>query len=383
MLKKFLLTRRRALRLIGQALLGLGTAIGLAPRRSTALATSMSQPSLKQQGLAKGVMYGSSVRRVDLEGDANLAASVYRECQLIVPEWELKWIAGSSTLRPDLGIYNFDDADWAVNFARGRGQRVHGHTLIWHLSLPDWFNRVTDPQVAQQVLGSHIQTVMGRYRGEIFSWDVVNEVIEPNDGRDDYLRDSPWLRLLGPAYIDLAFKIAAQTDPSALLVLNENGVEYDTLEHDQKRAGVLQLIKQLQTQGSPIGALGIQAHLDATEKRFNAQKFRQFLADVARLGLKIMITELDVNDQNLVADPAQRDLQVAAIYTEFLAVVLSEPAVISIVTWGLSDPYSWLLGVVPRDDLLPLRPLPLDENMQRKPAWQAIANAFDQMPMPS
>jgi endo-1,4-beta-xylanase len=399
MLKQLLLTRRRTLWLGLQTIFGIGASIstGIGAERAEARRGHRQQPPakpdyydraappssevpLKQQASTKGLIYGSSVRRIDLESNAHLASQVTRECEFFVPEWELKWIAGSSTMRPAIDVFNFDDADWMVNFARGRNQRVHGHTLIWHLSLPDWFSDDVNAQNAQKVLTEHIQTVMGRYAGQIYSWDVVNEVIEPADGNPYGLRNSPWLDLLGPAYIGLAFRIAAQTDPTALLVWNENEVEYDIPQHENKRAAILAMIKLLQSQGVPIGAFGIQAHLDANETRFNAQKFRKFLADLAALGLKIMITELDASDQDLPPDPETRDAKVAATYAEFLAVVLSEPAVISIVTWGLSDPYSWLEEVVPREDGLPLRPLPLDQDLFRKPAWNVMANAFDRLP---
>jgi endo-1,4-beta-xylanase len=127
--------------------------------------------------------------------------------------------------------------------------------------------------------------------------------------------------------------------------------------------------------------LGIQSHLDASINHlFNRNKFRKFLHDVASLGLKIFITELDVADQKLPADVYTRDRLVAEAYESFLSAVLDEPAVTTVITWGLSDRYTWLSNFAPRNDGLPVRSLPLDDQLNRKLAWNAMAKAFDNAP---
>jgi endo-1,4-beta-xylanase len=128
-----------------------------------------------------------------------------------------------------------------------------------------------------------------------------------------------------------------------------------------------------------VHALGIESHLGLDAGTFNAEKFKRFLGDVASLGLKIMITELDATDQNLPADISTRDSIVAGRYEEFLSVVIEEPSVIAVLTWGLSDKYTWLADERPRADKAPVRPLPLDVNFQRKLAWSALAQAFDKV----
>ncbi|MBI4847985.1 MAG: endo-1,4-beta-xylanase, partial [Nitrospirae bacterium] len=129
----------------------------------------------------------------------------------------------------------------------------------------------------------------------------------------------------------------------------------------------------------PIHALGIQAHLDGelSQKKFDATKFRKFLSDVAALGLKIMITELDVTDRKLPRDVAARDIAVADAYRTFLSTTLDEPNVIAVLTWGLSDKYTWLSKQNPRSDGAKVRPLPLDEDFKRKLAWDAVAEVID------
>ena len=333
---------------------------------------------LKNRASHKGLIYGAATQQVILSSDTTFATNFAQECEMLVPEWELKW----KTLRPSSTQFDFTLGDWLVEFAQQNGQFFRGHTLLWHDALPDWFHTSINRQNAEAILIDHIETVVKRYRGKVHSWDVVNEAINIRRflGRPDGLRDSPWLAFLGETYIDLAFHVAAQADPKALLVYNDYGLEYDTPGDEAKREAVLKLLERLKTQGVPIHAFGMQSHLDSSETRLNPKKLRQFLADVASLGLKILVTELDVTDKNLSANITVRDHTVAAAYEDYLNVVLDEPAVIAVLTWGLSDRYTWLSEFEPRPDGLPVRPLPLDANLNRKLAWNAMARAFDNAP---
>ncbi len=388
--RKLSLTRRRALWLGLGACLGMGTVTGAkaAYKRYQILAlddptrdfTVTGNAPLKARAQAKGLIYGSSARYKDLIADPDLANELPVECNMLVPEWEMKWSAGDALLRPTPDRFDFTLADRMAEFAQHHQMLLRGHTLIWHLCVPSWFETGIHTDNAEQLLTQHIQTVAGRYAGKIHSWDVVNEAIEPRDGRSDGLRETLWLKCLGADYIDLAFRTAATADPDALLVYNDYGLEYDTFECEARRIAILKLLERLKAQGTPIHAVGLQSHLDGSETCFNAEKFRRFLSDIASLGLKILITELDVEDKNLPADVAVRDRIVASAYEDFLSVALDETAVIAVITWGLNDPYSWLAETSPRSDGLPIRPLPLDESLNRKLAWQAIARCFDQCP---
>jgi endo-1,4-beta-xylanase len=337
--------------------------------------------SLKAKAAAKGLIYGAAGRYKDLLADPKLAASLVQDCAVLVPEWELKWSVGDQPLRPGPSQFDFTQADGMIEFAQAHNLLMRGHTLVWHWSLPDWLEEKVNRQNAERSLVSHIRTVAGRYAGQIHSWDVVNEAIALEDGKENGLRNTPWLELLGPNYIDLAFQTAAEADPNALLVYNDYGLEYDRQTDAAKRTAVLKLLERLKAGGTPVHALGIQSHLGGDATDFNPSKLRRFLADVASLGLKIMITELDVIDQKLPADISTRDRIVASAYEDYLSTVLDEPAVIAVLTWGLSDRYTWLSDFNPRADGAPVRPLPLDENMNRKLAWNAIARAFDQAPV--
>jgi endo-1,4-beta-xylanase len=337
--------------------------------------------SLKERAAAKGLIYGAAIQYSQLSSDPELIKSVKHECGMLVPEWELKWSVGNQSLRPTPDSFNFGRADWMANFAKTHGLLLRGHTLVWHDSLPAWFKNTANSQNARQLLEQHIKTVVEHYAEKMHSWDVVNEAIQIEDGRSDGLRKTPWLQLLGTDYIDLAFRLAYQSDPKALLVYNDFGLDYDTPKDEAKRNAVLKLLARLKSQGTPIHALGIQAHLSPGGKnKFNPEKLRQFLRDVASLGLKIMITEMDVTDKKLPVDIKVRDRIVAGVYEDYLATVLDEKAVIAVITWGLSDRYSWLSEFEPRGDRAPVRPLPLDPQMRHKLAWNAIARAFDHAP---
>jgi endo-1,4-beta-xylanase len=256
--ENWLMTRRRTL------LLGLGTLASLgalAKGRSTYLShqipglddlkrdfTVVGETSLKHRAAAKGLIYGSESRYVILSSDTELAARIVQECGILVPGWELKW----KPLRPTPKSFDFAAPDWMTNFARTKNLLLRGHTLVWHISLPSWFKDIVNRQNAEQFLVKHIETVVGRYAGQMHSWDVVNEAIATYEGRPDSLQNTPWLEFLGPDYIDLAFRVAAEADPKALLVYNDYGLEYDTPDNEAKRIAVLKLLERLKSRGTPI-----------------------------------------------------------------------------------------------------------------------------------
>jgi endo-1,4-beta-xylanase len=331
---------------------------------------------LKDHAIVNGILYGGGSVHGILTQDANLGNVLKTQCNMLVPERELKW----DILRPSPDTYDFYRGDWMINYAQSNGMSVRGHTLVWYQSNPYWFKDVVNQQNAEKFLVEHIRTVMQHYKGKIHSWDVVNEAVDPAYGRPDGLHYSPWLELLGPGYIDLAYRVAKEVDPQTILYYNEAALEYDTPEHEARRNATLKFLERLKSSGVPIQGFGIQGHLIAHEIRFNPQKFRKFLSDVASLGLEIMITELDVSDQALPYELAIRDRIIANVYEQFLSVVLDEPAVKAIVHWGISDRYTWLTDYRPRPDRQPVRPLPMDVNLDRKWAWDAIVRALDHAP---
>ena len=361
---------------------GLATASLLAPALSCGSKSSRLSPTapspttpttalpLGQQAQAAGYLYGAAV---DVAGisDAGFASAVATECSLITSENSLKWAA----LRPAADRFDFTRGDTLLNFARARGLAFRGHTLVWHSSLPSWFSSTVNAGNAEQYLVDHITTVVRHYAGSMHSWDVVNEAVDPASGRADGLRSTPWLQMLGPRYLDLAFATAAAADADALLCYNEYGLEMTW--SGARRDATLRLLSDLRGRGIPVHALGVQGHVGGTGwPQFDAAGFSAFLRSVGSLGLHIHITELDVKDNNLPANISARDQAVASIYRDYLAVALADPAVTAVITWGLSDKYTWIATSAPRTDGLAVRPLPLDSSFARKLAWDAMAAAF-------
>ncbi|MGA7936311.1 MAG: endo-1,4-beta-xylanase [Kovacikia sp.] len=335
--------------------------------------------ALVERAAVKGVIYGAATQQQFLAADPAFAKNFLKECRMIVTENDLQW----NQVHPTPEQFDFAAADALLNFAKTNGLLFRGHNLVWHHSLPRWYREKVNAQNAEEYLIKHIQTLVRRYAGQVHSWDVVNEAINPKSGRSDQLRQTPWLEFLGPSYIETAFILAAEADPQALLVYNDFEMDYDRPEDEAKRTAVLGLLERLKSRDVPVHALGLQAHLWGAETRFNAKILSNFLRSVADLGLKILVTELDVTDKVLPADQALRDRIIASAYEDYLNVVLDEPAVIAVLTWGLSDKYTWLSEFSPRSDKLPVRPLPLDTSFKRKLTWNAIARAFDNAPIRS
>jgi endo-1,4-beta-xylanase len=302
--------------------------------------------------------------------------AIVQQAGILVAENAMKW----SSLRPSPATFYFDEADKIFEFANRNDQLIRGHNLCWHEQLPEWFAMTATAQNAADLLNQHIQTVAGRYAGRVHSWDVVNEPIHPPDGRADGLRKSPWLELIGPSYVEQAFLAAAKADPKAKLTLNEYGIELDTPEQTTKRAQFLLLVRRLRARGIPIHAIGIQSHLLAAGPQ-PGDGLLQMTREVAKLGLEVYITEMDVNSRNLSGGPELQDAAVAAVYRDYLKLLLPEPNVKAFLTWGISDEHSWLNQSrekwALRLDGARQKPLPLDDRYAPSPAFFAIRDVFD------
>jgi endo-1,4-beta-xylanase len=341
-----------------------------APLRGT-LATAINA-ALRERAAARGILYGAATGNYQI-ADADFAAALVREAGIIVAEYEMK----RGVIEPQPGQYDYSGADRLLAFSRQHGMRFRGHTLVWHRRNPDWLEsalaRTRDPKL----LTDYIAAVAGRYRGRMHSWDVVNEAIAPGDGRSDGLRETPWLKAFGPSYIDDAFLAARAADPDALLVYNDWGCEAGTPENDRFRAVTLDFLERALARRVPIDALGIQGHLAAFGPQVDQSKLRAFLAHVEALGLKVLVTEHDVDDHDGPVDIGLRDRAVADASRRFLDVVLDSSATLAVLTWGLSDRFLKAQGW--RDELLRGRPrtLPLDADLARTPLWHALADALE------
>ena len=331
--------------------------------------------SLRHIAAARGLKFGAAIPWEELVGYPAYANLVIQQCGILVPEVELKWNA----LRPAPEEFDFRGADRLYAFAALHGMLLRGQPLIWEQALPQWFMSAVNAQNAKSVMMRHISTVVAHFAGKTHSWDVVNEAIQLEDGRIDGLKVTPWLRFLGPEYIDTAFHIAHAADPNATLVLNENWLEPENYAAERKRQAMLALLTQLKRNGVPIHALGVQSHVSA-EMQTTGPRFKRFLQAIEDLGLAIMITEMDVRDQRLPSNVEERDQLVAKQYQDYLSFMLQFTSLTTIVTWGLTDRYTWLARAHPRADGLAVRPLPYDADLNPKPAWEAIRRAFEKAP---
>lgn len=266
-------------------------------------------------------------------------------------------------LHPAENTYFWDDADYLVNYALTNNKRIHGHTLNWYTSLPSWVtNYVGDSAAWENLLKTHIQTVVTHFKGKVSSWDVVNEAF--ND--DGTLRNSIWVQHLGTDYIARCFQYARQADPNVLLFYNDYGHEYSSA----KRTAITNMIASFKTRGIPIDGIGMQFHMTYTQTDANISAA---ITSAASTGLKVHISELDIrlnNDKSFTSFSATLSAQQAAKYKYVIQTYKAIPASqqFGITTWNVSDADSWIPGWLGVPDW----PLPFDANYLRKAAYRAI-----------
>ena len=308
----------------------------------------------------------------------------------ITPENVLKW----ESVHPEPGKYNFEGPDRYVAFGEKHRMFIVGHTLVWHNQTPRWVfedssGNPVDRQTLLERMRDHIHTVVGRYKGRINGWDVVNEALD----EDGTLRQTPWMKIIGEDYLVKAFEFAHEADPAAQLYYNDY-----SLENEAKRNGAVELIKKLKAQGVPVVAIGLQDHNKMDWP--SVEQVDVTIAAFAKLGLKVNITELDIDvlppaTQHRGADitlnvelqaklnpyttglPAEVQEALAKRYAELFAVYLKHRDVVDRVTfWGVADGDSWLNG-------WPVRgrtsyPLLFDRQGKPKPAFDAVIQAARQ-----
>jgi len=350
---------------------------------STLVAGAQSPTTLKDA--YRGSFYvGAAINAAQSTGaDARGAAIVAAQFNTISPENELKW----ERIHPKPDTYSFDLADKYVEFGEKNHMFIVGHNLVWHAQVPDWVfqddkgNPLTRDALLKR-MHDHIFTVVGRYKGRIQSWDVVNEALN----EDGTLRQSKWLKIIGEDYIAKAFQYAHEADPQAQLNYNDYNIE-----NEAKRNGAIALVKKLQAQGIPIAVVGIQGHdgLDWPSAELEDATITEF----AKLGVKVAITELDVDvlpsAWSTTADvtlsvksdpkinpypnglPDEMQKALAKQYAALFGVYLKHRDVVNRVTfWGVTDADSWKNNwpVVGRTNY----PLLFDRAGKPKPAFDAV-----------
>lgn len=318
------------------------------------------------------------------EQNPSQVALIKNQFNSITPENVMKW----EVLQPEPDHFNFSPADRYVAFGETHGMFIIGHTLVWHSQTPRWVfedskGAPTDRATLLARMSNHIHTVVGRYKGRVKGWDVVNEALN----EDGTLRPSPWLKIIGEDYLVKAFTFAHAADPNAELYYNDF-----SLENEPKRNGAVTLIKKLQAAGVKVTGIGTQTH--AKMDWPTPQLIDDTLTTFGKLGIKVMVTELDIDllparSKDRSAEVSRRDAADPALnpypdglpaamqqalarrYGEIFAVYAKHADKISRITfWGVTDGDSWLNN-------WPIRgrtsyPLLFDRQGQPKPAFDAV-----------
>ena len=331
--------------------------------RSSGTTTTVAAPSCakpatcttRQLADAAGVLFGTAVNLQHLD-EPDYQKTLLETFNSITPENDLKWAA----IHPKPGVWNFGPVDDLVAFAEKHHLAVKGHNLLWDQAppststTPKWVLAIKDPQQLRVVIRDHIATLMGRYRGKIDRWDVVNEPLETLGSA---VQKNHFWRVLGSDYIAEVFRIAHAADPRAKLFINESTVEF----MPAKAAALVALVKGLVARHVPINGVGIQAHL--VSGTVDAARLEQLVGDLEALGVEVAITELDVP-----ATAAVGPLQVQArTYAQALGACFVKRCR-EVTLWGFTDRYTWIDGAFKKG----LAPLPFDVNYRPKPALDAI-----------
>jgi endo-1,4-beta-xylanase len=359
-----------------------------------ALLALLATPQLAQSAPAKDILrsvpLGSAVRLSALREDTRYRATFLREFDSLTAENGMKMAA----LQPHRGRFDFTAADELVDFARRNDKAIHGHALVWGLSLPLWLvdHGATDelglrlpPIVLPRLPGAlgrglsegatlltgwrrdellsvmrtHISTVMRHFAGDVAEWDVVNEPMAADGGP----APSVWRRFIGPDYVELALRSARAADPKAKLFINEYGVEGP----GRKLEGLVELVRDLQKRNVPLDGIGLQMHSHILG--FHDQKTLEWtMRRFAAMGLEVQVTEMDVGTSLLNVTGSDRLTRQAEAYGAAARACNAVKACKRFTTWGITDRLSWIGSGE--------APLLFDTAYKPKPAFAAVRSAF-------
>jgi endo-1,4-beta-xylanase len=363
-------------RLLAAAAAGVAVLAGAA---TAAEASSSSRDSLRD--LAERVQLGIGTAATPLDlSDPTLSQITADQFSVLTPENEMKW----QVVEPTQGTFNWTGADNLVKFAEAHGQRVRGHTLVWHNQLPNWLTQgvangtISNSQLLN-LLHQHITTEVSRYRGRIWQWDVVNEMFTDSNPSQMNPNDF-WVSHLGPGVIADAFRWAKAADPRAILCYNDYNIAGEDGSNAKFQA-VFSMVQNLKAQDVPIDCVGDQGHLDL-QYGFNPDLMTQDLQQYASLGVKVAITEADVrtfvettdSNQNPIVSPTDStpnhtaNPAAADWYNGMLQSCLTVRACISFTVWGFDDAESWVPGTFRGEGDADL----YDVNLNPKPQYTAL-----------
>jgi endo-1,4-beta-xylanase len=335
----WLTTKRRFLKVVTATACMVVCSVTVISASHAARATGAT--TLGAAAAGSGRYFGTAVSAGRL-GDSTYTTILDREFNMVTPENEMKWDA----IEPSRGSFTFAAADSIVSHASAHGQRMRGHTLVWHSQLPSWVSSITDADTLRSVMNNHITTTMTHYKGRIYAWDVVNEAFA--DGSTQ-LRSSVFQNVLGNGFIEEAFRTARNADPSAKLCYNDYNIEN---WFDAKTQGVYSMVKDFKSRGVPIDCVGFQSHFGTSGP---PASFQTTLANFAALGVDVQITELDIAQAPTTA------------YADTVRACLNVARCTGITVWGIRDSDSWRTGE---------NPLLFDSSGNKKPAYTAVLTAL-------
>nr|BFD92045.1 non-reducing end alpha-L-arabinofuranosidase family hydrolase [Kitasatospora sp. Xyl93] len=327
---------------IALAVAAVGAAVPLVAQ--AALTPDAASPTtLGEAASAAGGRYFGTAVAAGRLGDQTYTGILDREFKMITPENEMKWDA----VEPSRGSFTFRGADAIADRAAAHGQRLRGHTLVWHSQLPGWVGAVKDAGTLRGVMNQHITQTMSHFKGRIYAWDVVNEAFA--DGGSGRHRSSVFQDVLGDGFIEEAFRTARSVDPAPKLCYNDYNIEN---WNDAKTQGVYRMVKDFKSRGVPIDCVGFQSHFGNGGPPAG---FQTTLANFAALGVDVQITELDIAQASTTA------------YSSAVQACLNVARCTGITVWGIRDSDSWRTG---ENALL------FDDKGNRKPAHAAVLAAL-------
>jgi endo-1,4-beta-xylanase len=307
--------------------------------------TASAASTLGAAAAEKGRYFGTAIA-ANRMGESDYMSVLNREFDSLTAENEMKWDA----LEPSRNSFNFATADRIANHARSQGMKLRGHTLVWHSQLPGWVTSLSGNDL-RSAMNNHINRVMGQYKGQVHSWDVVNEAFE--DGSSGARRNSVFQQRLGNGYIEEAFRTARAADPNAKLCYNDYNT--DNWSHAKTQA-VYNMVRDFKARGVPIDCVGFQAHFNSGNPV--PSNYHTTLQNFADLGVDVQITELDI---------AGSGSSQAEQYRGVTQACLAVSRCTGITVWGVTDKYSWRSSDTP---------LLFDGNYNKKPAYTAVLEAL-------